>query len=169
MKTMIRKKVKTMAKTMKKHKSYDINYKDHPLKDFDTLLSVYGTKKILIIDDVLHDKESYRSTYQDLLDICKYGYEKKEIREMKIKFKFHREDLKSHSLQLRHLLSNLVLWYGFMEADTSDIMDETYIHEFYKIQYWKNHGLYQYVRASGYFGCRTFIRKIKSLMKSFKI
>ena len=38
-----------MAKTMKKHKSYDINYKDHPLKDFDTLLSVYGTKKILII------------------------------------------------------------------------------------------------------------------------
>lgn len=119
-----------MAKTMKKHKSYDINYKDHPLKDFDTLLSVYGTKKILIIDDVLHDKESYRSTYQDLLDICKYGYEKKEIREMKIKFKFHREDLKSHSLQLRHLLSNLVLWYGFMEADTSDIMDETYIHDF---------------------------------------
>lgn len=116
--------------TMKKHKSYDIDYESKPEKDFGLLLSQYNIKKPLIIDNVLHDKETYRNTFQDILDICKYGYEEKEIREKPIKFKFHKDDKNYHTMQLRHFLSNLVLWYGYMEADSYDIMDETYIHDF---------------------------------------
>ena len=114
----------------KKHKSYEIDYESKPEKDFGALLSQYTVKKPLIIDNVLHDKETYHDTFQDILDICKYAYEEKEIRERPIRFKFHSDDKKYHTMQLRHFLSNLVLWYGYMEADASDIMDERHIHDF---------------------------------------
>lgn len=116
----------------KKTKSYLIDYDSKPEKDFKVLLNQYGPKKILIIDDVLLNRQTYHDTYQDILDICKYAYEVKEIRERPIRFKFHKEDKKIHTLQLRHFLSNLILWYAFMEADASDVMDETYIHDMTK-------------------------------------
>lgn len=119
-----------MTMKTKKHKNREIDYNSKPKKEFDTLLNMYNDHNTLIIDNILHDKDTYQEIYQDILDICKYAYEKKEIRERLIKFKFHTSDTKVHKLQLRHFLSNLIMWYGFMEAENSDIMNETYIHDF---------------------------------------
>lgn len=115
---------------MKKHNKYDIDYTSAPSSDLQTLLKKYSTKNILIIENVLANKAIYHDTFQDILDIFKHGYEIKEIRERPIRFKFHDDDREEiHTLQLRHFLSNLILWYGFMIADSADIMDASYIHD----------------------------------------
>lgn len=114
---------------MKTKTSYEIDYTSKPSSSFEDLLQQYKTS-VIVIDDVLMDRSTYTSTFQDILDICKYGYEIKEIREMPIHFIFHDGDKEVLTLQLRHFLSNLTLWYGFMESDTSDILDRSYIHDF---------------------------------------
>jgi hypothetical protein len=107
-----------------------IDYKGHPKKPFKQLLHEY-TNTYLILDDVLASEESYSYVYQDILDILKYGLEKKNIRELPIRFKIHDEDPGDvehlHTLQCRHFLSNLVMWYAFMKMERVDVMDESYI------------------------------------------
>lgn len=84
----------------------------------------------LIMDDVLANVLTYRVIYQDILDLMKWGFEIKEVREKPIRFKFHKEDKKYHKLQMRHFLSNMILWYAFAVTDSADIMDESFIHNF---------------------------------------
>ena len=111
----------------------NIDYHGHPKHTFEELLKKY-TGVYLCMDDVLQDKEHYVETYQDILDIMKYGFEVKEIREKEISFIFHRgEDpkKKKHTMQLRHFLSNLIFWYPFMECDLAEMLDESFIHNFY--------------------------------------
>ena len=111
----------------------NIDYHGHPKKSFEELLQKY-TGVYLCLDDILQDKEHYVETYQDILDIMKYGFENKEIRERPVHFIIHEgDDLKKqgHTLQLRHFLSNMIFWYPFMECDLVELLDETFIHNFY--------------------------------------
>lgn len=114
----------------------NIDYDGHPKKSFDELMSTYSNV-YFFLDDILKDKESFEEVYQDLLDLLKYKFEDKEIRTMPIQFYIHHGDEKGagkkknlHSLQIRHFLSNLILWYAFMECDCYDIMDGSFIFNF---------------------------------------
>lgn len=111
-----------------------IEYDGHPKKSFEELMSTYSNV-YFFLDDILKDKESFEEVYQDLLDILKYKFEDKEIRTMPIHFYIHHGDEKNkkknlHTLQIRHFLSNLILWYAFMECDCYDILDESFIFDF---------------------------------------
>lgn len=107
-----------------------IDYKNHPKKPFKQLIHEY-TNTFLILDDVLAGDDTYSYVYQDMLDILKYGLEYKEVRELPIKFIIHEGDPSDpehlHTLQCRHFLSNMVMWYAFMKMERVDIMDESYI------------------------------------------
>ena len=107
-----------------------IDYKGHPKKSFRELICQYS-KACLILDDVLADEESYSISIRTSLDILKYGLEYKEIREMPISFVIHANDSRDvdhlHHLQVRHFLSNMVMWYAFMKMEKVDIMDESFI------------------------------------------
>ena len=107
-----------------------IDYKGHPKKPFKQLMHDYTTK-YLILDDVLADEDTYAYIYQDMLDILKYGLEYKAIREMPISFIIHNGDPidvdKLHQLEVRHFLSNMVMWYAYMKMECVDIMDESFI------------------------------------------
>lgn len=111
-----------------------IEYDGHPKKSFEELMSTYSNV-YFFLDDILKDKDSFEEVYQDLLDILKYKFEDKEIRTMPIHFYIHHGDEKDkkknlHTLQIRHFLSNLILWYAFMECDCYDILDESFIFDF---------------------------------------
>ena len=110
--------------------SLKINYGGPPTLGFEELMELYSPKVLLILDEVLSSKETWTVVYQNIWDIMKYGFERKEIRESIIHFKIHTDDEKVHSLQLRHFLSNMILWYAFMNTDTVDIMDESFIFNF---------------------------------------
>ena len=111
-----------------------IEYDGHPKKSFEELMSTYSNV-YFFLDDILKDKGSFEEVYQDLLDILKYRFEEKEIRTMPIHFYIHHGEEKDkkknlHTLQIRHFLSNLILWYAFMECDCYDILDESFIFDF---------------------------------------
>lgn len=113
-----------------------VDYDGHPKKSFEVLMSEYKNV-YFFLDDILKDKKSFEQVYQDLLDILKYKFEDKEVRTMPIRFYIHHGDENGvgkeknlHQLQIRHFLSNLILWYSFMECDCYEIMDESFIFDF---------------------------------------
>lgn len=107
-----------------------IDYYGKPNQTLDELLKKYNSSMYLIIDDVLDSHKSCRFIYQDLLDILKLGFEDKSIRTYPIRFKFHKADKKFYTLEVRHLLSNLIFWNSFIDMEKVDILDETYIIDF---------------------------------------
>lgn len=107
-----------------------IDYSGHPKKSLRTLLHQYSSN-VLCLDDVLLDDDTYSYVYQDILDMLKYGLEKKYIREFPIHFILHEGDPADidhcHVLQCRHFLSNMVMWYAFMEMERVDLLQERHI------------------------------------------
>ncbi len=107
-----------------------INYTDAPQKSEAELLSKYTDDLYLILDDVLGSEAAYAMIFQDLLDILKYGFERKEIRHKIVRFKIHRDDNKYLSLTIPNFISNMILWRSFMDIDRQDILDESYVFNF---------------------------------------
>ncbi len=106
-----------------------INYIDKPETDFKTLIERYSNM-YLILDDVLSSSRAFRLVYQDILDIMKYGFEHEIIRHKLVKFKIHESDDKVYELQMNHFLSNMILWYTFVEMDNVEVMTEEHIFNF---------------------------------------
>ncbi len=110
----------------------DIDYHGHPKSSFEDLIRKY-TGVYLCLDDVLQDKKHYIEVYQDLLDILKYAFEVKEVRERPIHFILHHGDdpkKQKYTLELRHFLSNMIFWYAFMECDCYEAIQPCHIHDF---------------------------------------
>lgn len=107
-----------------------IDYHGHPKKPFRQLIHDYSSN-FLVLDEVLENEAHFEYVYQDLLDLLKYGLEFKYVREMPISFAIHRSDYeenqKLYTLEVRHFLSNMVMWYAFMKMDKVEIMDESFI------------------------------------------
>ena len=75
--------------------SCTINYLDPPITPKEKLFKVYfNPKLVLVMDEVLHDLESYTVIFQDLLDIMKYGFEIDNVRHQMIKIKFRKNSKK---------------------------------------------------------------------------
>lgn len=108
-----------------------IDYRGHPKRSLTELLSLYSHEHFLVLDDILGNKDLYNATYQDILDILKYGLEYKVIREWPIHFIIHRGDPYDidhiYTQECRHFLSSLCIWYAFMKMERVDILDESYI------------------------------------------
>ena len=83
--------------------------------------------KVYIISNILNDKKLYKKVTEHLYENFKQGFEVKELRECPVNFKFHKSDKETHTLQMRHLYSNLCMWYPFLAIGQGDIVDETYI------------------------------------------
>lgn len=110
-----------------------IDYYNKPTESLEWLLDKYNPSKMyLIMDDVLSGPKGYAFVLQHLIDIMKWGFEIKEIRRRKINFKFHEGDKTIHNLQLNNFISNLIVWYAFMDMERPDVLDETYIIDFSK-------------------------------------
>lgn len=103
-----------------------IDYHSHPIYSEAELLSMYTPDTVLDMDLVLQNKENWCRVYQDALDIMKYGFERREIGNRTIKIKMH-SDSKVHEIYLRHLITNMLLWYPFVYTDSVDVLDDTFI------------------------------------------
>lgn len=111
--------------------SQDINYFDPPITPKEDLIKAYfNSKMVLIIDEVFQNLTNYTVVFQDLLDIMKYGFEIDEIRHQTINIKFRKTDKKHITMEIRHLLSNMILWKPFIEIDKVDLLDESFIFDF---------------------------------------
>ena len=107
-----------------------IDYYNKPEDTLECLLEKYNPNMYLIMEDVLSDSKGYEMVLQQLIDIMKWGFEIEEIRHRIIHFKFHTKDKKMHELRLNNFISNLILWYTFLEMDEAEKIDESYIVDF---------------------------------------
>lgn len=111
-------------------KNLKVNYAGPPELPFEELMAAYSPSTILDMDEVLCNKVTWTVVYQNIWDIMKYGFEKREVRESIIHFRLHTGEEKIYSLQLRHFLSNMILWYALVATDSVDLLDESYIFNF---------------------------------------
>lgn len=106
-----------------------IDYKNKPKESLEELLLRFKNN-YLIMDDVLASRKSWQFIYQSMLDIMKLGFEIEEVRHFPIHYKFHATDEKMLELPLNNFMSNLILWYGFLDMDKVEVLNEEYIFDF---------------------------------------
>lgn len=106
-----------------------IDYNGHPKHELDELLKKYSAR-IINMTEVLDDSELYAETFQDILDIMKWKFEDEKIRKRTCSIKFDSDPKDIVEIQLRHLLTNMILWYGFVRADAAEIVDKSFIIDF---------------------------------------
>lgn len=114
----------------------NIDYESHPKESLEVLLHRYDTQ-ILNINETLSDITTYGNVCQDLLDIMKWKFEDKEIRNREIRIRFLPDPPKKESvckIQIRHLLINLIFWYAYVRADIPEVVDESYVQHFEKLR-----------------------------------
>ncbi len=108
--------------------SVAINYFDPPVTPEKTLLDSYFKKdRFLIMHEVMQSVQTFTVVFQDILDIMKYGFEKEEYRKKTIRIKFAKTDKRYITIELRHLLSNMILWRALIDIDKVEVLDESFL------------------------------------------
>lgn len=110
-----------------------IDYYNKPEESLESLLDKYNPDKMfLIVEDILSDSHGYQMVLQNMIDIMKWGFEIKEIRKRPVNFVFHDKKEKMNQLPMANFISNLILWYAFMEIDRVDVLNPGLIVDFSK-------------------------------------
>ena len=89
----------------------------------------YLEKTTFIIDEQMVSKKRYRKWIDEIYDMIKEGFEIKEFRTYPVKFKFKAEDTEVHQLQLRHFLTNIMIWEAFMRLEMESQLDASFIYD----------------------------------------
>ena len=85
-------------------------------------------KPLYIINDYMITDSDYKLFQENIYNLLKGCIEKKECRECPVKFKFYVKDKTTHTLQFRHFLVNVFLWYPFVNLyGIPDILNENFI------------------------------------------
>lgn len=120
-----------------------INYFDPPEKSEEELHKTYLQKdQVIDLEKIMSSKTVYLRFFQDLLDILKYRFEDVKIRTFPITFKFHTEDKKTYTLQIRHLLTNLIFWRMFIDTDQIEKLGPEY---FFDVEHFSPASMKQYI------------------------
>ena len=100
---------------------------DIPIISNTTELKDY-IKPLYIMEDVMRTKEDYIFFQENIYNIIKGCFEHKECREYPVKFKFYRTDKKSYTVELRHFVIEIFLWYPFIHlSEIHGVLDESFI------------------------------------------
>lgn len=111
--------------------SYNSDYGIDDGHDVPFIHNRYELKELLaplyIIEDYLVDYDTYDTFFNRIYNIVKGCFTIQVCREYPVKFKFYRTDEKSHTVQLRHFLLDLMAWRPFVELKGIHVLDETFI------------------------------------------
>lgn len=84
-------------------------------------------RPLYIIEDYMGSYIKYELFQDEIYNLVKATFEKKKCREYPIQFKFYKKETETYTLQLRHFLINVFLWYPFVELDGLNILNKTFI------------------------------------------
>lgn len=100
--------------------------------DVVTIPNITELKKYIsplyIIEDYTKTPEDYLIFQEKIYNIIKGCFEHKECREYPVKFKFYLKDREVHTLELRHFIINIFVWYPFVNLHgIHGVLDESFI------------------------------------------
>lgn len=110
------------------------------VKELNDVVAIKDTKELkkflkplYIIDNYTITAKDYIYFQESIYNIIKGCIEHKECREYPVKFKFYTKDTKTYTLQLRHFLVNVFLWYPFVNLHgIPSVLDESFIIDCFK-------------------------------------
>lgn len=85
------------------------------------------TTNLVIIEDHAESKKTYNQLIEKFYDYAKQGFEYRELRTAMVPFKFFKDidDQYVYTLELRHFITNLIMWSGLVKLDRfNDITPE---------------------------------------------
>lgn len=92
------------------------------------------SNNVLVIEKHSHSKREYNEFIEKIYEFVKQGYEHKEFRTHPVHFKFFdRENEYIHTLQLRHFLTNIMMWEPLIRLDRFSHIGPHYIMDCTKI------------------------------------
>ena len=102
--------------------------KKHEVKEIKNVQELQDAlQSLYVISSYTKSEEIYEDFQEEIYTIMKGCIEKKECREYMVRFKFYPTDKETHSLQFRHFLINVFLWYPFVHMDGIKFMDKNII------------------------------------------
>lgn len=90
-------------------------------------------RRVQIIEELMVDKKTYTQHMDTMYNYIKQGFEYEELRKCPVKFKFLKEDKKVHTLELRHYVTNLMVWEAFMRVGVISDMNASLLFDCKKI------------------------------------
>lgn len=84
-------------------------------------------KPLYIVDNYLQDEETYGDFMSSMMNLMRGSYTIKRCREYPIQFKFYQKDKKTHTLEFRDFMVNMILWYPFINLSGLHVIDESFI------------------------------------------
>ena len=85
----------------------------------------YLNTTVFIVKDICFNKQTHKECLDKLYNYMKQGFEIKEVRTHILMFKFNKNDEEPiKTMQIRHFIINLILWYAFVIYGTQDRLDE---------------------------------------------
>lgn len=83
---------------------------------------------LYVIHNFMETEAKYRELIESIHEIIMASFELEECRTYPVKFKFYPRDKEIHTLELRHFLVNLWLWFPLLEVYAwDDVMNEEFI------------------------------------------
>lgn len=80
-----------------------------------------------VLSKNMTDFDTYRDFVSQINNLLRGCFTIRQCREYPVHFRFNEKDKVDHTLQLRHFLVNLFLWYPFVNLNDLDVLDESFI------------------------------------------
>lgn len=107
---------------------FDLNaYLDEQAKIYEELESSYGGNRILDLNEILPDRDLFKSIYRHIYHILEEGFEIDNIRKFPVKVTFNKKSNEYIEMELRHLLINMVFLRAFVELEVDVELDNSYL------------------------------------------
>lgn len=88
----------------------------------------YLNSTVFIVKEICFNKKTHKECLTKLYNFMKQGFEIKEVRTHILMFKFeNKENEPIKTIQVRHFIVNLILWYAFIVYETQDELNESKI------------------------------------------
>jgi len=82
---------------------------------------------LYIIETILVSHSDYEVFFDGIYNVLKACFEKKECRTYPVNFKFYIKDTEIFTVELRHFVINLILWYPFIEVNDIKFLNKNFI------------------------------------------
>lgn len=107
---------------------FDLNqYLEEQNQLYERLERTYGGNRVLDLNEILPDKELFKSIYKDVYYILEEGFEIERIRKFPVKVTFNKENGTYVNMELRHLIINMIFLRAFVELDVEVELDDSYL------------------------------------------
>lgn len=87
------------------------------------------SETVYIIEEQMVSKKEYLEWVEEIYDMVKAGFEIKEFRTFPVTFKFKYDDTEVYQLELRHFLTNIMIWEAFVRLDMQSQLDASFIYD----------------------------------------